>query len=171
MLARTNVALKGHKTIWESTKLHSKPFPYFFSFGAPVFFFKFFLICGKQSESTAHMLMAGNIKQRRDLQQNGFKEMVISLFFIMGEFCWMVLLLNSDIVKNCMAERNIVVQRFVSKETKTREENVCFYQVRFPFTICELFIFVGWFRFVRRWRRGKTRKIFSGEHWRNYSKV
>ena len=29
MLARTNIALKDHKTIWESRKLHSKHFSYF----------------------------------------------------------------------------------------------------------------------------------------------
>ena len=35
VLARRNVPLKGHKRIRESRKLHSKPFTYFFSLGAP----------------------------------------------------------------------------------------------------------------------------------------
>ena len=35
-LAHTNIPLKGHKTIWESRKLHSKPLSYYFSLGAPV---------------------------------------------------------------------------------------------------------------------------------------
>ena len=37
LLAHTNIPLKGHKMICESGKLHSKPFPYFFSLGALVF--------------------------------------------------------------------------------------------------------------------------------------
>ena len=35
VLARRNIPLKGHKRIRESRKLHSKPFTYFFSLGAP----------------------------------------------------------------------------------------------------------------------------------------
>ena len=38
VFARTNIPLKDHKTIWESRKLHSKAFCYFFSLGAPVFY-------------------------------------------------------------------------------------------------------------------------------------
>ena len=34
-LARTNIPAKGHKTMRESRKLHSKPFSNFFSLGAP----------------------------------------------------------------------------------------------------------------------------------------
>ena len=34
-LARTNIPLEGRKTKWESRKLHSKRFSYFFSLGAP----------------------------------------------------------------------------------------------------------------------------------------
>ena len=35
VLARRHIPLKGHKRIRESRKLYSKPFIYFFSFGAP----------------------------------------------------------------------------------------------------------------------------------------
>ena len=35
MLASTNIPLEGRKTKWESRKLHSKRFSYFFSLGAP----------------------------------------------------------------------------------------------------------------------------------------
>ena len=35
MLTRTNIPLKGHKTIWESRKLHPKPLSYFFLIGCP----------------------------------------------------------------------------------------------------------------------------------------
>ena len=35
MLAHTTIPLKGHKTIWESRKLQSKPFSYSFLLGAP----------------------------------------------------------------------------------------------------------------------------------------
>ena len=37
VLGRTNSSLKDHKSICESRKLHSKPFSYFFSLGAPAF--------------------------------------------------------------------------------------------------------------------------------------
>ena len=35
VLARINIPLKDHKTIWESRKLLSKPFSYFFLVGCP----------------------------------------------------------------------------------------------------------------------------------------
>ena len=38
MLARTNIPLKDHKKVWESRKLHSKPFYYFFSRWLPLTF-------------------------------------------------------------------------------------------------------------------------------------
>ena len=38
VLAHTNIPLKDHKTIRESSKLHSKRFSYFCSLGAPDIF-------------------------------------------------------------------------------------------------------------------------------------
>ena len=36
MLAHTNIPFRGQSEIWESRKLQSKPFFYYFSLGAPV---------------------------------------------------------------------------------------------------------------------------------------
>ena len=38
VLARINIPLKGHKTIWGSRKLRSKPFSYFFSLNCDLLF-------------------------------------------------------------------------------------------------------------------------------------
>ena len=66
VLARTNIHLQDHKTIWESRKLHSKAFCYFFSLGVPVATgdvqYKSLIITCKQNSCLNKQIKLGNVK-------------------------------------------------------------------------------------------------------------